>query len=162
MARLESDREDLMAEATALVQRAEFDVPGQPVSVIAGYRRDGALSIYFGPDPCFHFDRQLRLRRAFVEGALYRTQGHTLARLQRSRTGQRVQLIRHDLTEAERDAFCSQLTRRLRELETALQCAARCVQEVPPGAGLRERLTASLLQLLQAPISLAPAVPGKC
>jgi hypothetical protein len=161
MARLESDREDLMAEATALVQRAEFVVPGQTASVIAGYRRDGALSIYFGADPCCHFDDQLRLRRAFAAGSLYRTQGHTLAHLQRSRNGQSVDLLRHDLTPAELDELCSQFTDRLRELHTSLKRDARCVQEVPPGAGLPERLVASLEQLLQAPIALAPAIRGK-
>jgi hypothetical protein len=161
MARFESDREDLMAEATALTQRAEFDVPGQPASVIAGYRRDGALSIYFGADPCCHFDSELQLRRAFVDGALYRTQGHTLARLQRSRSGQAVELVRRDLTELERSAFCANVADRLRELHAALQSGACCVQEVPPDAGLTERLAQSLEQLLENPIALAPAIRGK-
>lgn len=161
MARLESDREDLMAEATALIQRAEFDIPGQPASVITGYRRDGSLSIYFGADPCYHFDSQLRLRRAFVGGALYRTQGHTLARMQRSRTGQSVELIRHDLSEVELEEWFRQLAGRLRELHASLQGAARCVQELPRDAGLGERLLVSLEQVLQAPIALAPAIRGK-
>lgn len=161
MARLETDREDLMAEATALIHRAEFEVPGQQVSVIAGFRRDGALSIYFGADPCFHFDRQLRLRRAFVDGALYRTQGHTLARLQRTRTGQAVQLLRQDLTELERNAICDRVAERLQDLRTALQSGARCVQEIPPQTGLSRRLAESLDQLLQHAIALAPAIRGK-
>src|SRR5690606_34667698 len=126
-----------------------------------GYRRDGALSIYFGADPCYHFDRDLRLRRAFVDGALYRTQGHTLARLQRSRTGQTVELIRHDLTDAERDAFCGNVVERLKRLDTALMTSAHCVQEVPAGAGLQERLIESLEQLHSRPISLAPAIRGR-
>jgi hypothetical protein len=161
MARLETDREDLMAEATALIQRAEFDVPGQQAGVIAGYRRDGALSVYFGADPCYHFDRALRLRRAFVDGALYRTQGHTLARLQRSRTGQAVELVRRDLTELDRSAFCAHVADRLRALHAALQSGACCVQEVPPDAGLTVRLSESLDQLLGHPIVLAPAIRGK-
>lgn len=161
MARLESDREDLIAEARALVQRAEFEVPEHPAGVVAGYRRDGALSIYFGADPCFHFDDQLRLRRAFVAGLLYRTQGHTLARLQRTRTGDSVELLRHDLDPAEREEWCTKLTERLRELQSWLQREARCVREVPPGAALASRLMGSLEQLLQAPIELAPAIRGK-
>jgi hypothetical protein len=161
MARHESDREDLMADATALVERAEFEVPDQPASVIAGYRRDGSLSIYFGADPCYHFDCQLRLRRAFVAGSLYRTQGHTLARLQRSRTEQSVELFRHDLSIPERDVWLRELAGRVQKLHTSLQRDARCAQEVPPGAGLPERLTASLEKLLRSPVALAPAIRGK-
>jgi hypothetical protein len=161
MSRRERDREDLMAQATALVRRAEFDVPGQPENVIAGYRRDGALSIYFGADPCYHFDAALRLRRAFVNGFLYRTQGHTLARLQRTRTMSAVELFRHDLTDDERDAFCRECLERLQQFHAALQSGRRCVHEIPAGADLPRRVTRSLEQLLSTGVKLAPAIGGK-
>jgi hypothetical protein len=74
MSRNESDREDLMAEATALRRRVQLQVPGEALSIIAGFRDEGRVSIYFGPDPVYHFDEQGRLRRAFVAGRLYRTQ----------------------------------------------------------------------------------------
>ena len=77
MARTESHREDLMAEATALVRRAEFlDADGRSV-LVAGYRRDGSLSLYLGEDLVYHFDRDGRLKRGFVDGLLYRTQQTT-------------------------------------------------------------------------------------
>ena len=48
MARHEEDREDLLAEATALVERAELVVEGAAESVVIGFRRDGCASIYCG------------------------------------------------------------------------------------------------------------------
>ena len=81
MARNESDREDLMREAVALVRRVECETGNENDSVISGFRKCGSLSLYFGPDPVYHFDDSARLRRAFGEGFLYRTQGTTLARI---------------------------------------------------------------------------------
>ena len=46
--RIEANREDLMREATALRRRAEFLVPSETETVVAGYRSDGSLSLYFG------------------------------------------------------------------------------------------------------------------
>ena len=83
MARQEVDREDLIAEAVALRRRIELALPGCDNPVVAGYRSTGALSLYFGADPVYQFDERGRLRRAFVGGHLYRTQGTTLAELTR-------------------------------------------------------------------------------
>ena len=66
MARNEEDREDLMAEATALAERVELTVPQESDFVTAGFRRTGHLSLYFGQDPAYHFDEEGRLRRAAV------------------------------------------------------------------------------------------------
>jgi hypothetical protein len=85
MARTEADREDLMAEAVALVRRVELALPGQDEPLVCGFRRDGSFSVYVGQDPVFHFDSRLRLRRAYRGGKLYRTQGDTLAELTRVR-----------------------------------------------------------------------------
>ena len=63
MARHETDREDLMREATALERRCELQVPGMSQTVIAGLRADSRLSIYFGAHSVYHFDDALRLRR---------------------------------------------------------------------------------------------------
>lgn len=97
MARHESDREDLLAEATALVRRAAFFLPGRPKAIVAGFKRDGGLSVYIGSDPVFHFDSAGRLKRAFIDGKLYRTQGDTLAELTRERTANATILRRDDL-----------------------------------------------------------------
>lgn len=98
MARAESDREDLFAEATAFVRRAELTVRGIGEPIVFGSKRDGAWSIYFGTDPVFHFDPGGRLKRAFAGGRLYRTQGDTLAELTREQTAGETILRRRDLT----------------------------------------------------------------
>ncbi|MCH7988877.1 MAG: hypothetical protein IID46_06955 [Planctomycetes bacterium] len=71
MARQESDREDLMSEAVALVRRCECETADENDSVISGFRKCGSLSLYFGSDPVYHFDNNARLRRAFRGGFLY-------------------------------------------------------------------------------------------
>src|SRR5580765_5795621 len=107
MARREADREDLMAEASALRQRAELVLDGYAEPIVAGVRANGHLSVYFGDDPVYQFDAAGNLRRAFVGGDLYRTQGHTLARLNRTRTDLAVELGRRDLDPAELERFLS-------------------------------------------------------
>lgn len=160
--RLEADREDLMREATALRERAEFRIPNEAESVIAGYRTDGALSIYFGPDPCFHFDPQGRLRRAFVAGDLFRTQGETLARLRRSRTAEAVELQRHDLPLQERDEFLAAARDRLRAFAEALASNhADCLEQISGGPALPEKLARDLKNIVAAPLELAPRIAGK-
>lgn len=160
--RLEVDREDLMREATALRRRAEFRVPDEPEPVVAGYRSDGSLSIYFGPDPCFHFNPQGRLRRAFARGELYRTQGETLARLNRVRSGESVELHRHDLLPHELDHFLKNVRDRLQQLLAALEAgAAECLQEIPDRSNLDKSLIDDLSRILTAPLQLAPRIPGK-
>ena len=73
MAREEADREDLMREATALVQRAEFSAGGKPVFV--GFRTNGAASVFFDSDPVYQFNSNGELRRAFVAGDALQSRG---------------------------------------------------------------------------------------
>jgi hypothetical protein len=145
MARQDSDREDLMAEATALRERVEFEVPGEAEQVVAGFRGDGRWSIYFGSDPVYHFDANGGLRRAFVAGDLYRSQARTLARLTRMRTQSAVQLVRHDLDPGELDRFLTEMTEHLDRLHAALEHGmAHIVRQVPVDAVLIPRLTREL------------------
>src|SRR5262245_38318908 len=72
MARQESDREDLLREATALVERAELKVAGEPEPVTVGFRRDGSLSVFFGSVAVYQFNTAGELRRAFADGLLYK------------------------------------------------------------------------------------------
>lgn len=162
MARQESDREDLMREATALGRRAEWNVPGEPQSVIAGIRENGWLSLYFGPDPVYHFDESSRLRRAFVAGRLYRTQGTTLARLTRVRQAAATEMQRHDLNEAELADFRDRMRPRLEHLAEQLRTGqTTTVRSVPDGDDLRPEVIRALDSFLNSGQPLAPAVRGK-
>jgi hypothetical protein len=142
MARHEADKEDLIAEASALVDRFEFvnraetaadtdkgQEPGDAASVepsdteasafenqshvVAGFRRDASFSIYFGQNPFYQFTPQHRLRRAWEDGYLFRSQGHTLARLDRQRGPTGTVLQRTDLTAAELEGFFDRMRNHL-------------------------------------------------
>ncbi len=172
MGRVERDREDLMAEATALRHRAEFtsapqncaefSSPGDGESVIVGFRSSGGMSVYFGPDPCYHFDAAGRLRRAFVDGQLYRTQGTTLAQLQRHRTEGTTTLQRHDLDQTALDDFLQHCRQRLQQFAEGLEHGVSvCCHSVPESTDVVSEVIHGLRQVLQAPLTLAPAIAGK-
>ncbi len=158
-----SHREDLMAEATALVRRAEFlDADGRSV-LVAGYRRDGSLSLYLGEDPVYHFDRGGRLKRAFVDGLLYRTQQTTLARLTRDRSKpDLVGLLRHDLGDDELDTFRGSMIATVSGLVAELD-SGRLNQAavVPESADVAGELFSTLREVLAADEWLAPRFAGK-
>ena len=90
MAREESDREDMLREAVALTRRAEVQFRENEEPVFLGFKRDGGLSIYLTVDRVYQFNASGELRRAYRDGFLYRTQGDTLAELQRDRCVQQV------------------------------------------------------------------------
>jgi hypothetical protein len=164
MARHESDREDLMREATALIRRAELSYPGRSENdpVITGFRRDQSLAVYFGADPVYQFDDQHRLRRAFVSGHLYRTQGQTLARLTREHRRDETVLHRHDLNADELQAFLQSAKNQLTELHRAIASnAARVLATIPADGDLLPELEAFLAEVLRQELPLAPAIAGK-
>jgi hypothetical protein len=156
MARHEADREDLMAEATALRERIELELPGETEHLVAGFRDEGRFSLYFGSDPIFHFDADGALRRAFVAGELYRSQSPTLARLRRTRAGSAVNLVRHDLDSRELESFLAAMRDRLDRLQTALVSgAALVIQQIPVETEFLRRLTAAVDAARQGRLSAA-------
>jgi hypothetical protein len=120
MSRAESDREDLLREATALVLRAELLVAGQPEPVVAGFRRGGSASFYFGADPVYQFNAAGELRRAYVAGRLLKAEQGNLVALNRERTSGALELVRTELSPAEQAELLQRAQSRLRSLETAL------------------------------------------
>ena len=159
MARHESEREDLLREAAALRERVELELPGGGATVVAGFRDSGALSVYFGGDTAIHFDESRRVRRAFCDGLLYRSQGQTLAQLTRVRTEAATELRRHDLLPDELHAFLERLRCSLQSLVDALQAGtARCVASVPPQSDLRPRLLAFLQAAIEPGLQLSPPI----
>jgi len=126
MALHEEDKEDLMRDAVALRNRIEWDVPDEPHAVVTGLRADRSLSVFFGQDPVFHFNPAGQIRRAFVNGFLYRAQGQTLARLARERTPTETLLVRNDLEAEKLDEFLISMRGRLRNLAAALETQTAC------------------------------------
>lgn len=163
MARIESDREDLMAEAVALVRRIELQMSGRNETIVVGFRANGWLSVYFGPDPMYQFDEQGRLRRAFVGGLLYRTQGTTLAQLRRERTDAETTLLRRDLTDTELAEFRNSMLITIVPLRDQLaQRLVIVLRQVPTDDNqLFEDLAVGLDRALKSSDFLAPAIPGR-
>lgn len=161
MAVHESDREDLMKEATALRRRCELSLPDDDNTVIAGFREDGRFSLFFGADPAFHFDDVGRLRRGYCSGDLYRTQGDTLARLTRHREAGKSLLLRHDLTPEELATFLRTMDQRLTHLQDCLQ-GDRVImqQQIPATPSLIPDIMAALALIGRSAERLAPAIKG--
>ncbi len=86
MARDEQDREDLLREATALVERVELAPTDNEAGehIVIGFRAGGAASVYFGGDTAYHFNSDGELRRAYADGLLYKAD---IGRLTSTRAG---------------------------------------------------------------------------
>lgn len=120
MARTEADRDDLFAEAVSYARRVEGRLLTTAHPVLVGFKTSGDGSFYFGPNQVYHFDAAGRLRRAFVAGFLYRSQGTALVCLRRDRTDTETALLRSDMSETDATAFKSAMHAALRTLRTAM------------------------------------------
>ncbi len=159
MARHSSDREDLMAEMVALFPRISLTLPEFADPIVAGQHSDGRWSIYFGGDPVYHFDSDDRLRRAFVDGSLYRSQGTTLARLTRQETSTETLLLRYELDSTELASFLGQMCVRLGHLARSFKVGTATTQQsVPEDAEFEPELVRHILRVLLIDCQLAPTL----
>jgi hypothetical protein len=166
MARQESDREDVMREATALVERVELcaaegacDAAHLPLHVIAGFRSSGALSLFFGSDPVYQFNAAGELRRAYCDGVLYKAARRRLASLRRERLPDAVQLMRHDLTDEQQLSFIARMQLRLSTLARDLTRGRyRVVRQVPREVAVLSRVRRWLAEHDGLPIAASPRV----
>lgn len=159
MARHSSDREDLMAEAVTLSPRVALLIPGIVEEIIAGRRVDGRWSVFCGGDPVYHFDSQDRLRRAFIGGQLFRSQGTTLARLTRQETPTETLLLRHDLDSDELATFLEAMRQFLARLANAVKLGTVTIQRsIPADVNFLPELASHLNAVLNAASPLAPAL----
>lgn len=120
MARHEADREDLLREATALVDRVELRTNDEPEPVVVGFRRSGCGSVYFGAEPVYQFNSSGQLRRAYQDGQLLKAEAGRLIGLTRCRTANQVQLLRRAWDAESTTAFLLDARRRLERLRQAL------------------------------------------
>lgn len=164
MARQESDREDMMCEATGLPRRVSFAGAQSTEPIVAGFRSTGGMSLYFGADPVYQFDAAGGLRRAYDGGYLYRTQGATLARLQRQRLHAEVTLTRYDLSAGELKDFLARIHEHLAAFHDELTAQkTRVVARVPVDDPVEDAVLEFVGRLLGregGPV-LAPPIRGK-
>ncbi len=151
MAQHESPREDLLREATALTERialvSHAANNNQSVSlhsdwpIVAGFRPNGGLSIFFGDDPAYHFNAAGELRRAYVDRLLYKAISGKLVSLTRIRIAERVELRSHTLSAPEQIAFIQRAEKSL--INLAADIAANTIvlgTQVPPDVDVLDRL----------------------
>lgn len=156
MARSESPREDLLRQATAMPERAEMHVQGFAETVVVGFRRDGAGSVYLGQDRVYQFNTAGELRRAFVEPLLYKAEHGQLVSLRRERDFERTSLLRHELTAAESDDFLAAAAEHLRALADA--CASRTFVLVGQRSELHEPALLDRIQAWLMGLTLPPPI----
>ncbi len=142
MARQEQDREDLLREAIALVERMEVETASEAQSVVVGFRRDGAASVYFGADPAYHFNTRDELRRAFVDGQLWKAEQRRLIAMHRERAAREVRLESREMAVEAQSAAVQTLRERLRILHQDLSSQERykLIGQVPAEANVLARV----------------------
>jgi hypothetical protein len=145
MARQEQDREDLLHEATAMIERAEFQVSFWPEPVFVGFRRDGCFSVYFGGDPVLQFNGTGELRRAFIDGLLFKAENGRFIELRRVRTEGETALARRDLSEVETASLLLRANELLGQLRGAINGDAgqstKIVGQVPTDCDVLGRVS---------------------
>lgn len=163
MAGNESDREDLLREATALVERVELSVPGFAEPIVAGFRRDGSISFFLGAERVYQFNAAGELRRAFVDDLLYKAEAGRLVSLRRERSQGVTALLRRELDDAELTDFLSSMQRELRKLLEALNVGQTTIVGQVPAEGEVTLRIAAWLSALPAEVAVAnrPNAGGK-
>ncbi|HEY2840201.1 MAG TPA: hypothetical protein VGJ26_13685 [Pirellulales bacterium] len=157
MARQEHEKEDLLAEATALVERIEIAlaVSDAEQRIVIGFRRDGAASLYFGEEPAWHFNTAGELRRAYAHGRLYKAERGGLIALDRRRTEKETQLVRHELNTEENAALTGELRQCASELAAIIDAGRyQIIGQVPSDADMLTRVR-PLLAALAKEVTIA-------
>ena len=162
----DSGHEDIMKEAVLLLKRVELKCVSFDEPVVLGFNAQGWLFVYLGNDPMYRFDELGRLRRAFVDGFLFRTSGSTLAVLERSRNeprgattdGAESVLLRRDLSPSELQAFRERAMKELAMIRDGLPAAEITRQHPEIRGSLRQEFVAGLDVVLGSTEFLAPAI----
>lgn len=140
--------------------RIEWQIPSESEPVFAGVRSDGSLSVYFGQDPVYQFNHAGQLRRAYAGGFLYRTQGATLARLNRERSPDETILARCDLNSEELSQFLARMDDRLTRLRESIADGS-AIQLRSVSEGKAADYQSLIESAINASPKLAPAMPTR-
>jgi len=166
MALNESDREDLMSEVISLIRRVECQSVNDSVVTVVGFNAMGWLFVYRGADLMYRFDELGRLRRAYVDGLLYRTEGKSLSEIERRRDAvsprpdgrQKTTLVRRDLSGEEIERFRACMLGNLRIVIGDLQKGVITRQVPAEAPELLEEILSGLNVVLDSREFLAPAI----
>ena len=148
MVRKVQDREDILREATALVSRAECSVLGFDENVIFGFRQDGSIAIYVGPDPVYQFNSQCQLRRVYRNEILLKAKNGRLVELERRLDKRAVSWAERELSDEQTTTLLFELRRHLDDLFEALSADRfKLLAQVPQDDDVVSRLLGWLAAL---------------
>jgi hypothetical protein len=141
MARHEENREDILREATALVERIEFELPDAAEPLIVGFRRDGSASFFFGSDFVVQFNSRNELRRAFWNTRLIKADRGQLCFMDRERSAQEVILRTTAFSKSESHEFLGLVEQQLQSLAAAMRSGkAKTLRQIPSEIPLDQRV----------------------
>ncbi len=119
MARQDGPREDLLAEAVALVERMEVMLASRE-PVVVGFRKDGCASFFFDQDPVYQFNTAGELRRVYHAGLRYKADDRKLVALEPHRETNEVAMVRREISPDGTTALLEEAERRLDVLQASL------------------------------------------
>ena len=153
MARHQEDREDILREATALVERVELKLDHLAEPLVVGFRQTSGPAFFFGADPVYQFNSQGQLRRGYRHGKLIKAEAGRLIELERERTATTVNLLRHALDEQQSNEYMQQLSERLGLLGRALLGGEfQVIGQVPAERDVVGRIIQWLAELPESPV----------
>ena len=162
----EHGQEDIFKEAVSLLQRIEVRYSADREPAVLGVNSAGWLFVYLGSGPMYRFDETGRLRRAFVDGQIYRTTGKTLAVMRRERdhldvgkeVGSESLLLRSDLSARELESFRIRMLAQLKELSEGLNSTLILRQIISDGCEPRTFFLTRLQHVSSSTEFLAPPI----
>jgi hypothetical protein len=160
VAQVGQDRENLLRDARNLSPRVQLRacVSGRDAAVFAGFRGE-SLSLYFGPDPVYHFNPAGELRRAFLAGRIVKAEDGRLFAMERVVGTNLVELRTSAVLADEERAAFADLTSRLADLGAALARGDVLIDgQEPAGGDAIERLTHWLERHAALGIAASPRV----
>jgi hypothetical protein len=136
VARVGQDREDLLRDARNLSPRVQLraNVGGRSAAVFAGFRGE-SLSLYFGPEPVFHFNAAGELRRAFLSGRIVKAEAGRLFWMERVVGENEVELRTSAVPEDEQRTAFADLATRLADLRAAFARGEVVIEGQEPAEG---------------------------
>ncbi len=127
--------------------------------MLIGFRQSGAASFFIDNDPVYQFNAAGQLRRAFVDGLLYKAQRGRLVSLRRDRSQSATRLLRRDLSDAAQSQFLATAEHHLTGLVEALDHGNyQIVGQVPPQANLLKPVRQAVAHLTPIQVAASPHV----
>ena len=149
--------EDLLADATALVQRAKLELPPGNDPVVFGFRDNGALSLFLDPEIAYHFNQKYELRRVFLSGERYKAEQGQLICVRRRPGLRNVRLESTLVKPSQLKHILSVLDEQLcRWNALLLEGNYRLIGQVPPDGNVVGRLQNCIPEMMRHRIANSP------